>query len=196
MDDYRSLLASVDAWYQSVKAAHPAEVPCTKGCRECCIGLFDVSLADRELLREGLAKAPPEVREDIQARAAALVGRLREVEPDLGDTLDGMSPEAIDDLCDAVGDVECPVLGREGECRLYEHRPLTCRMSGVPVVDLSGRTVYPEGCAKCTLQPKDAPRLDCERISKRERKLLKARYPGESGVTLFIAQALAGESRG
>jgi Fe-S-cluster containining protein len=192
MDDYRSILEAVDAWYRSVQKAHPAEVPCTKGCRECCIGLFDVSLADRDLLREGLAQADPETRKDIQARAAALVARLREIEPGLGDTLDGISPEEIDALCDAAGDVECPVLGREGECRLYGHRPLTCRMSGVPVVDLSGKTVYPEGCAKCTLKPKDAPRLDCERVSKRERKLLKARYPGESGVTLFIAQALSG----
>jgi len=189
MDDYKDLLAGVDAWYKSVKDAHPAEVPCSKGCRECCIGLFDVSLADRDLLREGLAKADPAVRKDIEARATALVARLRELTPDLGDTLDGMAPEEIDDLCDAVGDVDCPVLGPGGECRLYAHRPLTCRMSGVPVVNLKGHAVYPEGCAKCTLKPKDTPRLDCDRISRRERKILKTRYPGASGFTLFIAQA-------
>ncbi len=190
MDDYKDLLAGVDAWYKSVQAAHPAEVPCTKGCRECCIGLFDVSLADRDLLREGLAQAEPALRKDIEARAAALVARLREITPDLGDTLDGMAPEEIDDLCDEVGDIECPVLGPGGECRLYAHRPLTCRMSGVPVVDLKGQAVYPEGCAKCTLKPQDTPRLDCDRIARRERKILKTRYPGASGVTLFIAQAL------
>ena len=190
LDDYKDLLSGVDAWYKSVKDAHPAEVPCSKGCRECCIGLFDVSLADRDLLREGLTLADPAVRKDIQDRAAAVLGQIREVEPDLGDTLDGLGPEAIDDLCDAVGDVECPVLGREGECRLYSHRPLTCRMSGVPVVDLSGNAVYPEGCAKCTLKPKDTPRLDCGRISRRERKILKTNYPGDSGITLFIAQAV------
>ena len=82
------------------------------------------------------------------------------------------------------------MLGREGECRLYEHRPLTCRMSGVPVVDLKGTPVFPEGCAKCTLKPSAAPRLDCDRLSRRERKILKARYPQQSGVTLFIAQAM------
>ena len=70
------------------------------------------------------------------------------------------------------------------------HRPMTCRMSGVPVVDLSGNPVFPEGCAKCTLQPAQAPRLDCDRISRQERKILKERYPGKSGVTLFIAQAV------
>jgi len=190
VNDYKDLLSKVDAWYRSVKERHPDQVPCTKGCRDCCIGLFDVSLADRDLLREGLAAADPEVRRDIETRAGALMARIREQAPDLGDTLDGWSAEEIDDLCDAAGDVECPVLGREGECRLYAHRPLTCRMSGVPVVDLSGNTVYPEGCAKCALKPKDAPRLDCDRISRQERKLLKARYPHQSGVTLFIAQAV------
>jgi hypothetical protein len=64
-------------------------------------------------------------------------------------------------------------------------------MSGVPVVDLKGQAVYPEGCAKCTLKPKDTPRLDCDRISRRERKILKTRYPHASGVTLFIAQSFA-----
>lgn len=195
MDEYKDLLAKVDAWYRSVKEAHPGQVPCSKGCRDCCIGLFDVSLADRDFLREGLAAADPAVRKDIQDRADALVEKLRETAPELGETLDGWSPDDVDDLCDAVGDVECPVLGREGECRLYAHRPLTCRMSGVPVVNLAGEPVFPEGCAKCTLKPKDTPRLDCDRISRQERKILKARYPHQSGVTLFIAQALASKRR-
>ena len=190
MDDYRQILAKVDAWYRSVQEAHPGEVPCTKGCRDCCIGLFDVSLADRDLLREGLAAADPALRRDIESRAAALMAKLRELSPGLGDTLDGWSPDDVDDLCDEAGDVECPVLGKDGECRLYAHRPLTCRMSGVPVVDLSGNPVFPEGCAKCTLKPAAAPRLDCDRISRQERKILKERYPGRSGVTLFIAQAV------
>lgn len=193
MDDYRELLSQVDAWYRSVKERHPDQVPCTKGCRDCCIGLFDVSLADRDLLREGMAQAEPGIREDIRTRAEALMAQLRKVSPDLGDTLDGWSAEEIDDLCDEIGDVECPVLGREGECRLYAHRPLTCRMSGVPVVDLKGNPVFPDGCAKCTLKAADAPRLDCDRLSRRERKILRERYPGASGVTLFIAQAVAGK---
>jgi len=194
VDDYKQLLAKVDAWYRSVKEKHPDQVPCTKGCRDCCIGLFDVSLADRDLLREGMAGLDPAERKDIEERAASLLAQMRKLAPELGDTLDGWSPDDIDDLCDDVGDVECPVLGREGDCRLYAHRPLTCRMSGVPVVDLSGKPVFPEGCAKCTLKPADAPRLDCDRLSRQERKILKARYPGASGVTLFIAQAVAKES--
>lgn len=185
MKDYRELLDRADAWYRAARAANSAAVPCTKGCRDCCLGLFDVSLADRDLLREGLAAAEPAVRDDIAARAAAIVQAHG-----LGETLDGWSDREIDAVCDAAGDVECPVLGPGGECRLYAHRPLTCRLAGIPLVDVDGRVVHPDGCSKCTLKAAEAPRLDCGALRRDERRLLRKRYPGESGVTLFIAQAL------
>jgi Fe-S-cluster containining protein len=191
VSDYRELLGRADAWYRDAKARHPDQVPCGRGCRECCLGLFDVTLADRDLLREGLAAAEPDVRRDIEARASRVLGRLRASHPELGETLDGWSPRDIDALCDEAGDVECPVLGPGGECRLYEHRPLTCRLSGVPLVDVSGEVVWAEGCARCTLKPAEAPRLDCARLRRDERRLLKQAYPGESGVTLLIPQAVA-----
>jgi len=190
VDEYRRLLDRVDAWYRGVKETHPDKVPCSKGCRDCCLGLFDVSLVDGDLLREGLAAVEPAVRDDIRSRAAAVLARLREIYPDLGDTLDGWDPDDVDDLCDALGDVECPVLGPAGECRLYASRPMTCRMSGVPIVDVSGETVYPEGCAKCLLKPAETPRLDCASLRRDERKILRRRYPHQSGVSQLIAQAL------
>ena len=191
MRDYEEILSRVDAWYRSVKERHPAKAPCERGCRTCCLGLFDVTLADRDLLREGLEKADAATRRDIEARAAAILERLRKTHPRLGEDLDGWGPEEIDALCDEIGEVECPVLGREGECRLYAHRPMTCRMSGVPVVDLKGKVVYPEGCAKCTLTPAETPPLDCDRIMKDERKFLKRGYPGRGGVPILIPQAVA-----
>lgn len=188
--EYRDLLRRADDWYRSCKEKFPDQVPCEKGCRECCLGLFDVSLADGDLLREGLARADATTRKDIEARAAEIVGRLRQVQPRLGDTLDGRTPDEIDDLCDALGPVECPVLGPGGECRLYEHRPLGCRLSGAPLVDVTGETVYPEGCARCTLRADEAPRLDAHRLRRDERRFLRRRYGPRSGVTLFIPQAL------
>src|SRR5688572_8370121 len=131
MKDYVDLLHQVDSWYEGVRKAHPDKVTCTKGCRDCCLGLYDISIADRELLREGLAKADPDTRRDIESRAARIMADLREQFPKLKDTLDGLAPHEIDEVCDAAGPVECPVLGREGECRLYAHRPLVCRLAGV-----------------------------------------------------------------
>ena len=190
-DDYREVLARADDWYRGVKDRHPDQVPCARGCRECCLGLFDVTLADRDLLREGMERADPAVRGDIRRRAADILDRLRALYPDMGETLDGWDPDDVDDLCDAIGDVECPVLGAEGECRLYEHRPLTCRLSGVPVVNVDGVAIQAEGCAKCLLTAGETPRLDCDALRRDERKVLRKRYRGRSGVSLLIPQAVA-----
>ncbi len=194
MEDYRKFLARADAWYRGVREKHPDKVPCAKGCRDCCLGLFDVTLLDGDLLREGMALLDVATRRDIEARAEAILSKLRESWPGLGETLDGWSDDEIDALCDALGPVECPVLGPAGECRLYDHRPLTCRLSGVPVVDLSGQKVYPEGCAKCTLRADEAPRLDCDRLRRDERKLLKKHHPRDLDATLLIPQAVADSS--
>ena len=190
MDDYRKFLARADAWYRGVREKHPDKVTCTKGCRDCCLGLFDITLLDRDLLREGVTAADEATRRDIEFRAGKILEKLRETWPGLGETLDGWTESEIDELCDALGPVECPALGPSGECRLYEHRPLTCRLSGVPVVDLSGEKIYPEGCAKCTLKADEAPRLDCEKLRRDEAKLLKKHHPRDVGVTLLIPQAL------
>ncbi len=173
MEEYRRLLERADAWYCAVKERFPDRVPCGKGCRDCCLGLFDISPADAELLE-----------------------RLRAAEPRLGEDLDGWSEREIDELCDRLGAVECPVLGPAGECRLYAHRPLTCRLSGVPLVDVSGEVIAPEGCARCTLRPEETPPLDAGRLRRDERRFLRRRYPGRGGVTLLIPQALAREGPG
>ncbi len=191
MKKYGRLLQDAEDWYRSVQRAHPDKVTCTKGCRDCCLGLFDISIADAATLREGLAAAPEATRRDIVARADEIIRKLRRIRPDLRATLDGLSDEEVDAICDGLGDVECPVLGTRGECRLYEHRPLTCRLAGVPLVDVSGEIVADTGCARCTLSSADTPRLDCAAMHKRERKILTAIDPENPHATLFIAQALS-----
>lgn len=187
---YRKLLEQVDDWYRSTKERFPERVPCSIGCRDCCLGLFEITPADAELLREGLSKTDARTRRDIERRARKIILGLRAAYPDLGETLDGYSPGEIDDLCELAGPVECPALGKKGECRLYEHRPLVCRLCGIPVVDKTGKTIDPDGCGKCTLRPKEAPRLDYAALRRKETAILKRLGPKQSEVTLLLPQAL------
>ncbi len=190
--EYRDLLRMADQWGRECRTAFPDRVPCGRGCRDCCLGLFDISLADRDLLREGMEGLDAAAARDIRRRAEAILRDLRASFPRLGGDLDGWRPEKIDGLCDAAGPVECPVLGPEGECRLYGHRPLVCRLTGVPVVDVTGEIVHAAGCEKCALGPEEVPRLDARTLRRQERRFLRRRYPGRSGVTLFVPQAVAG----
>jgi len=191
MDAYRKLMDRADTWYRSVQSAHSAKVPCRIGCRDCCLGLFEISLADSDMLREGLAKLSEVERLEIRNRAGSILNQLRRTYPDLGESLRGLSEEEIDEILAIPGDVECPALGPGGECRLYDHRPLVCRLAGVPVVDLRGQAVQPEGCVHCTLTPGETPPIDHTSLRAQEMLILRERYGKRADETLTIPQGLA-----
>jgi hypothetical protein len=102
----RAHLRIIDAGVTPVVDEYRAHIQCRPGCSECCHQTFRVSEIEGELLRQGLAAAPPTLREDIERRARS------------------WTPDARD---------PCPVLSDEGRCRLYEHRPRICRKYGIPL---------------------------------------------------------------
>lgn len=40
----------------------------------------------------------------------------------------------------------CVLLGANGNCLLYDYRPMTCRLNGLPLVDISGDAFCEEWC--------------------------------------------------
>ena len=40
----------------------------------------------------------------------------------------------------------CVLLGDDGKCLVYDYRPMTCRLNGLPLVDISGEVFYEEWC--------------------------------------------------
>jgi Fe-S-cluster containining protein len=149
---YRALLERLDAWFARGKAAAgPGVIPCASGCSACCHGPFDVSVADVALIRRGLQKLTPEVRADVVARARALLEKARAVEPAWQDpyAVASIGPERFDAVCEALADEPCPLLDDAGRCRIYEDRPLVCRLIGLPMKTPRGRVI--ENC--CPLLP-------------------------------------------
>lgn len=134
---YERLLAEADAWFGGALAAHAGEVQCRRGCDRCCRGLFDVTPLDARLLRRGLAEVEPGVREAILADARAVLERVREQVPgwEAPWRVGALGIERFDALCEALDEVPCPALGPDGGCRLYAHRPLVCRIHGLPMFD-------------------------------------------------------------
>ncbi len=191
LDRYRRMLETVDAWFGRIAARFPAKVTCRRGCQACCLGLFDVTPLDAALLREGFAALPAATREGIRARAAEVLAKAVASEPRLAGRPDlaGLPDPAIDALCDAVGDVPCPLLDPNGACLLYAHRPLVCRLNGIPVVDRRGRVVTAAGCDLNDLRPADIPAslgLDAKAVRKEEERLLEA--TGRGPIGRFVAQ--------
>src|SRR5690349_4207132 len=139
-DDYRTLLEQLDAWSAEAMARNPGVIPCKAGCTACCYGPFDITPADAELLREGLAQLDPQVRAEIRIGGERLLVAMKQLAPEWGAPWDvnALSEEAFDAICHALKAEPCPILGPDGRCRAYTHRPLVCRLIGVPLVDTDG----------------------------------------------------------
>lgn len=137
---YQQLLERLDQWFSEVRQRHPGVIPCKAGCTACCHGPFDISPADVRLLEEGLAQLSPEVRQQVRTRGAALLDRMRALEPGWTAPWDvrDLDDERFDRLAEALADVPCPLLDAAGACQVYAHRPMVCRLIGLPMMTAEG----------------------------------------------------------
>lgn len=136
-----SLFDKTTHWFDRARAALLDNLPCRQGCHHCCIGLFPVTLLDRQMLRRGLRALPPEQRRAIEQKAADQTRTISAAEPRLAGNpfIDQWPDQAIDDLAERYRDLPCPALQTDGSCGLYAFRPLACRSMGIPT-DTGGTT--------------------------------------------------------
>jgi Fe-S-cluster containining protein len=126
--------AASAAWHESAARTIPGEIACRAGCFGCCVGLFDISLPEAALVREGVARLSDEERENVVRRARQIVEESAAAFP--GDARAGLldpdrSEGADDEYFAVVSDRACPMLELpSGRCRIYEERPITCRTYG------------------------------------------------------------------
>ena len=134
---YEKLRDQVDGIFAQVLASQgPERVTCRKGCSDCCHALFDLTLVEAMYLNRAFGKAygfGPE-RSAILERASEVDRMLARLKRDLfREEKKGIAPESI--MKEAAGErMRCPLLGDDGLCALYEARPLTCRIYGIPTV--------------------------------------------------------------
>ena len=140
---YGELLQRLDAWFGEASDRHPGVIPCRTGCSACCHGPFDISVADALLVRDAVRRLPDEQVQDVRRRAAGQVERMRRLEPrwKMESGIGGLEESAFDDLIEAMAEEPCPLLSEDGDCRIYENRPLVCRMMGLGIITPTGRVI-------------------------------------------------------
>jgi len=126
MSREQQLVQIVDAALAEANRRGGAWIACRPGCTQCCLGVFAISQADADRLREGMR----ELEQTDPARAARVRRRAAEASVDEEDE-----------------DQPCPALDPEaGTCDLYAWRPLTCRTFG-PAIRVNGDSV--DVCELC-----------------------------------------------
>lgn len=147
-DAYERLSAEADALFARVQNLHPACVTCKPGCSDCCHAVFDLSLIEALYLNRRFEAAfayGPQRSAILQAAAEVdrpLTRMKRDFFRSVRDAGNDASAEAPEQAAErAIGRVledaararvRCPLLLADETCALYEARPITCRLYGVP----------------------------------------------------------------
>jgi Fe-S-cluster containining protein len=131
---YERHAREADALFERIRSDFPDLVVCREQCSSCCHALFDLSLVEALYLNARFRQrmAPGKERSAIldgadkaDREAARVKRRIFHESREDRDSNDILAEAAAVKL-------RCPLLGDDERCRLYDARPITCRLYGVP----------------------------------------------------------------
>lgn len=192
--EYEKLVAEVDKLFAAVRGQCGDLVTCKPGCDDCCHALFDLSFIEGAYLNArfnethtGLKRDAILMRADEAERKQHKIVRLamkaKENGEDTAVVLAQLARERV----------RCPLLADDSTCSLYDHRPITCRLYGIPMA-FEGQT---RTCGQSGFQPgAPYPTVQLEKIqdrlvdiSMRAAQLLDTKFSGLA--TLFVPVSVA-----
>ncbi|MCM0083066.1 YkgJ family cysteine cluster protein [Geomonas sp. Red32] len=146
--EYNKLLSLIDEWFARCMERYPDKIACGTGCSSCCRGLFDITLLDALFLKRGFDALSPEVKGRVLAKCGERLGLMREEWPELAHPflLNHRPDEDWEALMPDEDETPCVLLDGDGRCLVYDNRPMTCRLHGIPFVDTSGDVMHDEWC--------------------------------------------------
>jgi Fe-S-cluster containining protein len=103
-------------------AVYGDKIKCGRGCSECCSQIFRITPLDGYIIKEHVKTLPPERQAELKLKAKEYLEKVPLEKGDLG----GFNNTTK---------LPCPALGSEGECTIYEARPVICRRFGMPIYD-------------------------------------------------------------
>ncbi|HMK37198.1 MAG TPA: hypothetical protein VK463_19145 [Desulfomonilaceae bacterium] len=130
IERYVELVCRADRLFESVRDRHGDLLSCKPGCDDCCSVYFQLSLIEAFFL-SGMVRQ--HLRPTALERTLARADRIEPLFRQATTSLAHMHGAGRQELSDAAARlrVPCPLKEDRG-CVLYEHRPITCRLYGVP----------------------------------------------------------------
>lgn len=149
LNRYLKVLNEVDAWFsRCMGTVSSSSIVCASGCTGCCRGLFDITLLDAFFLKTGFDTLDPVTKKAVLAKAENRLSDIRTEWPDFhAPYLLNYRPEdEWDRVMPDEDETPCVLLDDNGQCLVYGYRPMTCRLHGLPLVDVSGEVFNEEWC--------------------------------------------------
>ena len=131
---YEEVLAMADKVFERVKSEHSECVKCKTTCSDCCNALFDLYLIEALYINDKFNKKFKDgERERIVEKSNTADRTIHKLKRKAYKDLESGKDE--NELLTKMAEerVRCPLLNDDDMCDLYEYRPITCRLYGIPI---------------------------------------------------------------
>jgi Fe-S-cluster containining protein len=144
---YELLVDKADEAFEKMKEDHGSQMACEAHCSDCCHAVFGLFLIEAAYLKEHFDRLDPEKKKEALMRCNETERGLKRVEKKL--EVHQEDPEMMASILSRER-IRCPLLDSDQECVLYAHRPITCRVYGIPTkihgkARVCGRTKFQKG---------------------------------------------------
>ncbi len=145
--NYEYLVDKADKAFQKMEEDHAESMNCQLHCSDCCHAVFGLFLIEAAYMKEHFDRLEAEKIKEIFFRCNETERGLKRMEVKVQNHADDPEMQA---LIMAKERIKCPLLGENQECDLYEHRPITCRVYGIPTkihgkARVCGKTGFKQG---------------------------------------------------
>ena len=131
---YEEVLAMADKVFERVKSEHSECVKCKTTCSDCCNALFDLYLIEALYINDKFNKKFKDgERERIVEKSNTADRTIHKLKRKAYKDLESGKDE--NEILSKMAEerVRCPLLNDDDMCDLYEYRPITCRLYGIPI---------------------------------------------------------------
>jgi len=195
---YEAVVEMAENAFEKVRASHSDCIKCKIHCADCCHALFDLTLIEAIYINhkvkerfDGDKKSRLEEKANIADRAVFKLKKKAYKEFEGGKSED----EILKDM--ATKRLRCPLLNEEDKCDLYESRPITCRLYGIPLsIGGAGHTCGVSGFQEGKKYPTvnmDTIQKKLYEISDALVKSINSKYAKMSEMLVPISMAILNE---
>jgi Fe-S-cluster containining protein len=163
---YEALVQGVDQSVRQIREGHPEGIRCAEKCSDCCYAVFDLSLVEAVYLNVHFFHLLDKEKQDaILERADRADRQYYKLKRKLHKMMVQEGKKEEEALLQTAEErIRCPFLNESDLCDLYEKRPITCRVYGVPsAIHGAGHTCGKSGFTE-GLQ---YPTINLDRINQR-----------------------------
>ena len=131
--EYEKVVEGVDKAFKTVEEAHSDCVKCKPGCSDCCYALFDLSLVEALYINHYFnQRFDGKEKEQLLQKADRADRKIHMIKKEAYQAT--KKGRQTDEILSRVAweRVRCPLLDDDEKCVLYDKRPITCRLYGIP----------------------------------------------------------------